>query len=438
MLLGRDRRRDQQFPAQVIYSGPGVAVPATFAAGTFASPWISPSWTPTINVGANTFSIPPNNGRLARAETFILTTTGTPPPPLVAGVSYPVTEISPAGLNATSFKPGGVTLTGPGTGTHTIKLYTSDLGLPPLAMRIMDSAAPTWARMHTADGTYNWVDMDEYVAYHCTARGRKLIFCFNQTPTWLAPNSALDAYGYAGGGQVPTNFAKAAEFITAFLGRYGSHTLGIELWNEPSFFSPGTATANWCGTMAQLAEFGRVVSTAVKAVSPSYLVLGPGFTVGHSLVVPGGTAAGQYNWLLASDGAGRQGKDWIDGICYHGYDASDSQLWVLSPQVKTRQAIGTAAGLPSTFPMYQTERGIDVGNHSACHVRFMAVEAALGVKMSVVYAIDFYGDNPRDNPSLRSALGQFYAAVSGKTITYCAIEHDGSVTVTADGVTWNW
>jgi hypothetical protein len=243
----------------------------------------------------------------------------------------------------------------------------------------------------------------------------------------------------AGGGQSPTDLTTGATFITALLTRAHANGakpfMGVELWNEPSGAGVGVSGQNWVDTNARLAEFSRYVYQAVKAFDPSLLVLSPGFTTGWMRSELGASAQSMANWLTASDGASGRGRDWIDGVAYHGYDTSDADLVQLPSKIDIYRKRIQACGLSSNFPLYQTERGSDATNHPLHLLRCAAIEAALGVQMSVLYTWDFYGTYPRDTPVLASAIRRFHAGVCGKTLTYCAVNQDGSVTVTAGGVT---
>lgn len=437
-----------------MYSGAGVAVPATFLASTFDAPWIrfgtaSFCTLSSANPGLDTLTIPANNGRLDRStHVEFVSATGQLPQPLQLGVRYYLRNITGGVTFSLSETEGGqvIDLTSTGSGTTNLRLGLTDLDSTIALGRSLDSTCPTWAGVNTSLGVYDWTLFDEFMTYHYTQRGRKLLYCFNQTPTWAASNAAVDAYGYPGGGQVPTDLSYAATFATAMLQRYNAVSAfnpggarmihAVEVWNEPSFFSPGTVSANWCGTMAQLAQLTRLLNVAVKAVDAQCKVIGPGFTAGHSFTPFGGAAASLTNWLAASDGAGGYGRDWIDGVAYHGYGigATAQGAHEVVGRLQELRANVQAAGMSVNTPLYQTERGCNSGTGLA-HARVAMVEAALGVQTSVSYTFDSYGEYPRGNPLLRAALETVRAGLCGRTLTYCAILQDGRVTCTADGMT---
>ena len=332
-------------PKQIIYSGAGVAVPITFFGSTFDAPQIifgnGVYTTPITSVDTtnNTISFSNLNGRLTRTEYMIFQTTGTLPSPLVPGNIYYVRNlISGTTLNLSETPTGPlINLTTTGSGTNTASWYLTDLGCSPIVGRGLDSGMPTWASIHTSDGVFDWTKADQYMDYHFKQRGRKLLFCFNQTPTWLARNSALDAYGYPGGGQVPTDYSKVTAFVTQLVTRYNTVSEfnptglkmlhGIEIWNEPSFLATGTPGVNWCGTLSELAQLAKTINQAAKAVDSTITIYSPGFTNGVASTPPNLSSNSMYRWLLASDGATGAGKDWIDVVAYHNYDNSDTGLF---------------------------------------------------------------------------------------------------------------
>ena len=444
-------------PVQVIYSGAGVAVPSTFLGAVFYSPSISFGLafgtTVTANASTDTLTIGSNGGRLHRAESVTFTTTGTLPAPLIPATQYTITNKG-SGTDPTAWTTfqvadsGGavIDLIDTGSGTHTARLGAGDLGSTFTIARATEGSCPSWAGVNPSDGVYTWTEFDAFVDYHYNQRGRQLLVTLNQTPTWAAPNSALDAYGYPGGGQAPTDKSTPADFCVELVNRYnkvsaanpsGNRMIwGIEMWNEPTHAALGTAGAFFCGTVSDLAEMTRHVSTQVGAADADCKILGPGYTSGNTTVSLVGAPNNLYAYLVASDGAGGQAKDHIDGASFHAYSmdrSSNAVAW--AAQVANLRKLVTAAGLAADFPLYQTERGVENSADSYCHARSAVVLAALGVQMDITYTWDSFGANPRDNPATLSSLEIVRERLCGKTLTYCAIRQDGAVEFTANGVT---
>lgn len=440
-------------PVQVIYSGAGVAVPSTFFGMTMATPYETVSATydiaATVDATANTFTIASNNGRLARSQKCEVYSTGAVPAPLVQGQSYWIVDVSGGVSFAVSATEGGppIDLTDAGSGTITVRIGAVDPGAGYFGtVRSLDTSCGTWAQINTANGVYDWTLPDAWIPYHY-ARGRAVLFTFNQTPAWSAVNAALDVYGASGGGQAPSSLSHAATFATALLARYNATSpinptgarmiWGIEAWNEPSFQSPGTVGQSWCATHAQLAEQTRNVYNAAKAADASCTVLGPGFTSGMADTTPT-SAAHAVRYLDASDGDGGKGKDWMDGYCYHGYGpgAYQSNLVDLKSAVSRIRSLATFGGLSTGVPLYQTERGIETSAGAFTGLRAAVIEAALGVKTSVHYAYNFSTFVAlHTDAALLAKYAEVNAAIAGKAITYCALMQDGRVTATADGAT---
>lgn len=445
-------------PKAVIYSGAGIAVPATFLAGTFSAPLIafgtSPSTSITaVDASANTLTIAGNNGRLSRAQYATFTaTSGSLPAPLQLATRYSIgvktPGVDPAAWTTFTLLDGAgntIDLTSAGSGTHTVRLSLDDTQSPVGAFRTLDSSAPSWAAMNPSDGVYDWSRMDEYLDLHYKALGRVGVLCFNQTPTWAARNAANDAYGYSGGGQVPTDITKINTFLVQLLRRYcqvsaynpsGDQMFSfVEVWNEPTFSATGTAGVNWCGTTAELAQATRQMRLAIDAEAPGAALIGPGFTSGAAF---GGIGAanGIHAYLLASDGSGGAAKDHLDGVSFHAYNMNKSnELHGYAARIELLKQTFQHAGMSANTPIYQTESGVDALTDLRCHARRAVIGAALGLQMDVTYTWDSFGANPRDYPECRAALELVGQRLPGKTLTYCAIMQDDSVRFTADGVT---
>ena len=447
------------FPQQVIYSGAGIDVPSTFLAGTFTAPFIgfgasSSTSITAVDASANTLTIASNNGRLARAQYATFTeTSGSLPPPLQLSTRYTIGAKTPGTDTAawTTFtlldgSGNTIDLTSGGSGTHTVRLSLDDLQSPVGAFRTLDSSAPSWAAMNPSDGVYDWSRMDEYLDLHYKTLGRVGVLCFNQTPTWAARNAANDAYAYAGGGQVPTDITKINTFLVQLLRRYcqvsaynpsGDQMFSfVEVWNEPTFSSTGTAGVNWCGTTGELSQATRQMRLAIDAEAPGVALIGPGFTSGAAF---GGIGAanGIHAYLLASDGSGGAAKDHLDGVSFHAYNMNkSSELIGYSARINLLRQTFVHAGMSSNTPIYQTESGVDDVNDVRCHARRAIVGAALGIQMDVTYQWDSFGCNPRDYQECRTWLEFVGNALPESTITYCAIMQRGEVQFTADGQTY--
>lgn len=445
-------------PVQIIYSGAGIAVPSTFLGTHFASPNILFGASLTtgitaVDTGTDTLTIAANNGRLALAETAEFSTTGVLPAGLQAGVEYPIVDKGPVGPSASyvTFKvtSGGqvVDISDAGSGSHSVRFRLSDLESTLTVARTLNSSFPFWSRIHTSDGVFDWTNFDSAAQYHCVDRGRKLLKTIYQTPTWLSSNAAIDPYGYPGGSHAPTDNSKLSAYVTEFMQRYNAvsafnpggtkHIFAVEVWNEPSFSTIGTAGVQFAGTYTQLAAMAKVIYQAVKAVDSSCQVIATGFT--NEGGYNGEGVPRTLNFLKASDGAGGFGKDWIDGVSYHGYSPmgdTTANMLDLPAQIDRHKSILEAAGLSASFPLYMTERGVLDAADTLAHARSAIIEAAKGVKCSIGYTWDSFGCNPRDVPACRAAIEKVAATVPGKTLTYCARMLDGSYEYTTNGTTY--
>lgn len=416
----------------------------------------TPFTTPTYGASfaGSTVTVASNNGRLDRADRCTFTTTGTLPSPVSPSTLYGVQSQNSPPLSSTTFQIYDLNTSatiGPfsgGSGTHTVEYSVSERGIGSLAGRTVDTAANNWDTINTADGVYDWSGLDRYIPYHY-GLGRQIIYTLFKTPSWLGATVATP----------PTTMAKVGTFVNALLTRYNTVSAvnptgakmiaAIEAWNEPAF-----TNANWSGTAAQMVEVQRQVRLARDAVDATCKVLSPGFTSGMGFYAKQGDT-GLYAFLTASDGVGGVGKDHIDGVAIHGYAVNSMYRTVLLGQTANLRTVLVAAGLSADFPLWMTEATLYVpavyseARFALEQQRTYAIYAGLGFQTYTQYRHDSPAPDgtdaqfplsyaPRTSPTLVAAMNEVHTALGGKTLTYCAVNQDGSVTVIANGVTYTW
>ena len=181
------------------------------------------------------------------------------------------------------------------------------------SVRLWD-ASVAWANINTASGSYDWSNLDKWLA---AAQGQndQLLYTFGRTPQW-ASSSPYDSSCGSGPGQCdPPNDLnpdgtgtdqRFKDFVTALANHNkNSSTAHIkywELWNEP-YNSP-----SWTGTIAQIVRMASDATAILKSIDPSAVVLVP------SVCIEGSKGR---NWLDAYLAAG--GKSYADAVAFHGY-----------------------------------------------------------------------------------------------------------------------
>src|SRR5574343_611694 len=230
------------------------------------------------------------------------------------------------------------------------------------------------------------------------------------------------AYGTKGN-MVPTGATEIANYVTVVTdmvtrakNTHGRTGLKWELWNEIQ------GTSYFKDTYANLVPYAKAVYQAIKAVDPTAIVLSPSVNNEPNAYL-------LHNFLSTTDGATGYGYNWVDGLAVHQY-SNISSPWQLAYSNYVYKTILTRNGVPN-LPVYLTETGAlaldSVDNNTANICRRMLVAAAVGYKLFVAYAYD-YSINPLS--PIATKWNEVVSKVSGKTITKCVKNADGSVTVT--------
>jgi len=173
----------------------------------------------------------------------------------------------------------------------------------------------SWCEINTASGTYDWSNLDLWLAAAQT-HGQNILYTFLCTPQW-ASSKPNDTSCKEGPGTCDPPFDLNADgtgtdqtwkdFVTALVQHSVQSSTGhlsyYEIWNEPhnNFF--------WNGTYAQLVRMASDAYSIIKTNDPSGQVLSP--TLGWD------TTAQSTEWASGYLAAG--GNKYIDAVAIHGY-----------------------------------------------------------------------------------------------------------------------
>lgn len=445
---------------QILYSGAGIAIPQYFVSGSGGAPKIFPALTFTVDASTNIVTIAGGAGRLLAAQTITATSSGTLPAPMQAGTTYYVSLLTPTTCKLL-VSAGGAELdfTNTGTGTHTAVLrVTVDYAGVYTSIRLSDVGWSRWALMNPSNGVYDFTSYADEAIPYWYALGIPSMYTIVSTPTWATADTGVDAYGTTGGAGVPTSTASIATFLTQLLARYNAVSAvnptgakmiyAVEHRNEPSFTAVNSASRTWNGTFAQLAAEAKSVYQAVKAADSSCLVVGPGFTGGNFIdsVTPTNQV---YGFMNASDGAGGFGRQWTEGVGLHLYGAENRQE-VLKTNLDSFKQTLTQSGVASTFPLWDTESGYEVwvaatpsAQLAVLVERIHAIKAALGFQHTNHFQMDAYQPDTAYalvsttlDSVVRAGFARCVSRLAGKSMTYCAINQNGTVTYTTNGTTY--
>ena len=182
------------------------------------------------------------------------------------------------------------------------------------AIRLWDSATH-WRDINTADGVYDWSNLDKWLQ-RAQAGNVEVLYTFGEVPSWASsdpgdytcaggpgacdPPDDLNADG-TGSNQHWKNFV--ATIVSHNQRSQTGHIHAWEMWNE-AFGNPH----RWKGTQAQLLRMAQDASTLIKAADNSAVVLTPTFA---PLLNPSRLQLASY---LAAGGG-----QFADAIALHGY-----------------------------------------------------------------------------------------------------------------------
>jgi hypothetical protein len=280
----------------------------------------------------------------------------------------------------------------------------------------------------TTAGVYDYTGFDGFFAANAD---KDILFALGWPADWMITRSATGSSAYGTkGNMVPTGATELNNYIpviTAMVQRaittHGRTGLKWELWNEIQ------GTAYFKDAYANLVPYAKAVYQAIKAVDPTAIILSPSVNNEPNAYL-------LHNFLSTTDGATGYGYNWIDGLAVHQY-SNLSSPWMTAYSAEVYKSVLSRNGIPST-PIYMTETGAlymdSIDNNTKNICRRMLVAASIGYKMFVAYSYD-YGFNPLS--VIAPTWNEVIAKVSGKTITKCVKNADGSVTVTfADASTY--
>ncbi|MEO9326902.1 glycosyl hydrolase [Gordonia aurantiaca] len=153
-------------------------------------------------------------------------------------------------------------------GAHLLTLSESDLG------RELDAAKrakATWIRMsldwnsiETAKGSFNWTVPDRIINA-ARARGLKVLANPVSSPGWTRGVATFFT-------APPNNNADLADFLRAFIARYGNKVTNYQIWNEPNlpiFFGLNVDAARYTSLL-------KAAYSAIKGAQPHATVVAAG------------------------------------------------------------------------------------------------------------------------------------------------------------------
>jgi hypothetical protein len=329
---------------------------------------------------------------------------------------------------------------------------------PPFPIKVVGTHSrlgASWAGIINKGWTY----YDTYKAWG-NSFGAKVHFVLFQTPNELVDGTYSETNRYFPGlqshagagpdlGNAPPVAGAVQTFITSLL-NHDTTLETVEAWNEYEIYPTGY----WQGTREQMARVMRECNAARLAVRPSVKILWPGMVNWDKLnpTVP------FQNWVdantglaFASDGAGGQARDHIQGIGHHIYPYHTDSADTLAIYFLKVRASCDAMG-KSALPKYLTEFGLTNGTITSAsqaarvYGQCYLLAAIFGYQFANPWTMDM------GRPSIGSGQGNWgghvpwmtadfvnrhnqVAGLMGKTIRWAYVMTNNTITVgTNDGL----
>lgn len=292
-------------------------------------------------------------------------------------------------------------------------------------LRLWDTATG-WTQINTAQGVYDWTNLDGFVSAAQAHPGVDLLYNLARTPTWASNNPTDSSCGYdtstqGGPGQCdpPSDVdsqgggtdAAWISWVSAVASRYKGQIKYYEIWNE------WNASLFWVGTPAQLVRMEQDARCVVEG-PPSGLNCNPNssFPSGTAIdpsariVTPSPVgSASQLNAVqtnlstyFGTQVNGYSGGQFADIIGFHGYvstgksDTCPIAEDVISVIDDMNTAITSAPG-ETGKPWFDTEDGwskaadenfLDQDRQAAFLARYEILQRSMGVERGYWYRWD--------------------------------------------------
>jgi hypothetical protein len=164
-----------------------------------------------------------------------------------------------------------------------------------------------WAYREPVPGYFDWSHSD-LVIDHANRQGVAVIARLGFVPDWARPTDSASSY------LAPDNYDEFADYVTAFVNRYGDRVPAIIIWNEPNL------ALEWGFQPVDPEAYTELLRQSYLAVQrsehPEVIVLGG--ALAPTLAPPGSDQALNdliYLQRMLDAGAG----DVMDGLSVHAY-----------------------------------------------------------------------------------------------------------------------
>ncbi len=239
------------------------------------------------------------------------------------------------------------------------------------SIRLWD-AGVSWRDIETSPGVYDFSRLDAQVA-RANAAHAEVTLVLGMTPDFYASTGKGTEAGKTSN---PTDLTAWTNYVHAVVARYGAtasskrRIAAYQVWNEAN------VTGYWTGTPQQMAHLTALTYAAVKAVDKGALVVSPAFAsrIGEQIK---GITRFAFAW---SDG--KPAWRWTDVMSLNLYPLDKYGTTVGTPEksmelLKKARTILGFGGLPSTFPIWNTEINYGMPTGSAGGTGALAIPTQL-------------------------------------------------------------
>lgn len=231
-----------------------------------------------------------------------------------------------------------------------------------------------WTDINSAPGTYNFSDLDKYIALN-VGKGRDILYTFGRTPTWASADPTAPGAGGPGECAPPADLQYWDDYVTAIATHVGGKIKYWELWNEPQ------DPEFYCGDIPTMVSMAQQAYNIIKEINPKALVVTP------SVVGPEGPA-----WLESFLSEG--GASYVDIISFHGYWSQTAED--INTVIASYRSVMLTTGVEGE-PLWDTEASwttsptqyiSDADGQAAFLAKYYLLHWSAGVSRFYWYAYD--------------------------------------------------
>jgi hypothetical protein len=295
-----------------------------------------------------------------------------------------------------------------------------------------------WADLNTADGVYDWSEMDTWIS-KAQDESFDVLYTLGDTPKWAgsvpkgSPCSS-DQGKYSCSAPTDLNSDGTGSdtyfqnFITALVTRYKGEIAYYELWNEPD------CTCFWSGTTAQIVRMGADAASIIHSIDKDAVVVSPS--------AHGPTMKTWFDGYVAAGGAANFSVVNAHLRGPNSTNADPEEFLTMYDDVTTE----TAKRNLTSMPIWDDEHGIKSGQMSGSDTdelegyvaRSIILRAGVGLQRQYIYTWDHGTPVGLQGNDSGTAWNTVAGWLIGHTISPCVASGTVYTCAVDDGqIVWN-